>query len=426
MTAEGTVPTSPDAAQRCWSCGQDNLAEHSFCTRCGRPLSAAPPYTPPKPVTVRDLGRYMGAYSVLPLLFLMAVNAVILVAAIGWVWPHADKHIYLYVITPYIVNFAELGGGAFLGYYVVLVAVIAASFAWMLWKSLSPYADELAGRTPREGHSPLFTIGTLFMAVLAFNVVFYAIVGAVGTSPTTPDFESRELWASIFGFAHASVWEEVVSRILLIGVPLLVIDALRRSLTPGRPMRRLYQYFLGGGIVIGRAEAALLVFSSLMFGLAHVFSWDLWKIIPAAVAGLAFGYLFLKVGVYAAVLLHFAFDFLSIPLEVAPNALALTMVLGLLSLAWMVVGAPFILYYAAKAVSWMTGRKVWPAAPWPRRTPTYAYAAPPAYPAPRPTPAPAPASPRDPLAFGYRCRYCGNEQAAYRDGQLVCTRCGRV
>lgn len=447
MTSDGATPEPPSQTRRCWSCGSDNPAHYNFCTRCGRPIaSPPPPYQPPRSVTLRDIGRLMGAYSVLPLLILLAINVVIAVWGAGLVYPHMDKHIYLFVITPRLVNFAELGGWSFFAYYVLLAAAIAISFIWMTYKSVRPAKNELLGRPTKE-HSPLFTIGTLFMAVLAFNVIFYAFVSSSGTSPTTPDFEAPELWETLYGFANASVWEEVVTRILLIGVPLLLIDAVRRSRRPELRERKLRQYILGGGLEIGKVEAALLIFSSVMFGIAHVWSWDVWKIIPALAAGLAFGYLYLKLGVYASIMLHFAFDFLSVPMELWPGNFALEMAFGLLSLLWLVVGIPFLVYYLAKAFGWMTGKRIWPDVPFKTPTPTYSYAPPyyppaygyqgqqgyrPGHPTAQPQsgpayrPAPAAPLPTDPTAFGYRCPHCGNGEAHYEDGKLICTKCRRA
>ncbi len=438
---QGTIPT-----RRCWSCGSDSPAHYNFCSRCGAPLATPPPYRPAKPVTVRDIGRLMGAYSTIPLLILMAVNVIMTIWAIGLVYPHMDKNINLFVVTPWLVTFAELTGWGFLLYYIFLAAAIAASFVWMLRKSARPLKDELTSKPVKE-HSPLFTIGTMFMAVLAFNVIFYALVASSGTSPTSPDYYSPDLWAIVYGFANASVWEEVVTRILLLGVPLLLIDALRRSVSVRARERKLHQYILGGGLEIGKVEAGLLLFSSAMFGIAHVWSWDLWKIVPAFAAGLAFGYLFLKLGIYASILLHFAFDFLSIPLLVWPG-LALEMGLGLLSLLWVAVGVAFLAYYLAKGFGWITGRRIWPDVPF--RTKPVPYAPPPywnqgVYPPQPPQqgqppvqhqyqpaqypPVPAPVQhrqpPADPGAFGYRCQHCGNMEAHYKDGQLVCTKCGR-
>lgn len=384
----------------------------------------------------------VGTYAAIALLVLMAVNVIITIWGAGLVYPHMDRSVGLFIITPFIVSVARLTGGLFFLYYLFLMVAIVASFIWMLKKSFTPLSEELVVKSPARGHSPLYVIATIFMAVLSFNIIFYLFVQGSGASPTTPSFDSQELWQTIYGFAGASVWEEVVSRILLIGVPLLLVDALLRYNNPDRKMHKLRQYVLGGGFTIGRKEAFFLVFSSIMFGAAHVFSWDVFKIFPAAVAGLAFGYLFLRLGVYAAILLHFAFDFLSVPLDVFPDSTLLTSVLGLTLIVWVVVGVPYLLLYASKGVGWLRGKRVWPDVPKATPQPSYGayygnyYA--PYPPAPYVPPAPyaggnAPpvmAPPpqngrvRDPTAFGFTCRNCGNREALYKDGQLTCTRCG--
>ncbi len=348
----------------------------NFCSKCGRPLSPVvppiyQPYQAPKAMTLRSLIMGIGTYGTIALLALMAANIIITIWGVGLVYPHMDRHIALFVITPFIVNLAVLGGELFFIYYVLLTLAIIASFIWMLKKSFVPLSDEMAVKYPARGHSPLYVIGTIFMAVLSFNIIYYLLIQGSGTSPTTPSFASQELWQIIYGFAEASVWEEVVSRILLIGLPLLVIDALLRSNNPDRKMRKLHQYLLGGGFSIGRKEAFLLVFSAIMFGMAHVFSWDVFKIFPAAVAGLAFGYLFLKLGVYAAIMLHFAFDFLSVPLDVFPDSTLLTLILGLMIIVWVVLGVPYLMLYASKGVGWLRGKRIWPDVPKAATEPNY-------------------------------------------------------
>ncbi|MBI0584823.1 MAG: CPBP family intramembrane metalloprotease [Methanomassiliicoccus sp.] len=419
----------------------------NFCNRCGQPRNpgAVPPMPyPPHPYvqyqsqrlsTVRDAIRAFGSWGSLALVILLAINVAIAIWGIALVYPHMDRHVYLFIITPFLVNFAELGGWAFMAYYVLLVAAIVASFSWMLYKSLRPFTEEIRVKRPEKGHSPLYIIATIFFAILTFNIAYYFIIELFGVSPTTPSFETRELWQIIYGYALASVWEEVVSRILLIGVPLLVIDALVRQWRPQQKMKKLSQYILGGGFDIGRKEAVLLVISSVMFGAAHVFNWDLFKIFPAAVAGLAFGYLFLKLGVYAAIMLHFTFDFLTVPMEVWSDGLAVTGIIGLLILAWLVIGIPYLVLYASRAIGWLLGRRIWPDAPPKPPRPVYASypPVPPPYgpPAYAPTPyAPPPYSPPVPpppqaSGPGFVCRYCGAREALYADGDLVCTKCGK-
>jgi hypothetical protein len=271
-------------------------------------------------------------------------------------------------------------------------------------------------------------MGTMLFAVLTFNVAYYFIIQFFGASTTTPSFDTRELWQLIYGFAQASVWEEIASRVLLIGIPLLLIDGLLRQRDPEHKMKSLRRYILGGGFSIGRKEAALMVFSSIMFGAAHVFSWDLFKILPAAVAGLAFAYLYLKLGLYASIMLHFATDFMTIPLNVWPDSTLLTMVIGLMILVWLAVGIPYMVLYFSKGAGWLLGRRLWPdlppKPPQPAYAPSYqAYApAPASYPAPYAPYPPAPRPADD--GRGYVCPNCGGREATYTDGKLVCTRCG--
>lgn len=442
MCPDGTEPAAPGAPNYCTNCGARLLPESNFCTACGRPQNpnAVPPqpvmpYAPlpaPRSNTLRDIVMAFGIYGSVALAVLMAVNVVISVWGIGLVLPHLDKHVYLFVITPFIVNFAELGGGAFLGYYIFLVAAIVASFAWMIYKSIGPLRSELQVKYPKEGHSPLYTMATVLFAVLTFNVIYYFVIEALGASTTTPSFETRELWQLIYGFAAASVWEEIVSRVLLIGVPLLLIDGLLRVRNPEHPMKRLSRYLLGGDFTIGRKEAVLIVFSSVMFGAAHVFSWDPFKIFPAAVAGLAFGYLYLKVGLYAAIMMHFATDFMSVPISVWPDSLGVTLTIGLMLLAWLAIGVPYMLLYFSKGLGWLLGRRVWPDLPPKAPEPVYVgyyppYAPAPVYPVPQSAP-PAPYGGVPPRRVdddhAYLCNNCGNSEAVYTEGQLVCTRCG--
>lgn len=473
MCPEGDGSAPPDRKRFCTHCGRKVPPDCNFCPGCGQALHSAaaqsaqtapayyPPYVPPKPFDLRDLGRGFGAWGALALFILTAVNVVILLWGMWLVYPHMEKHTTLFIVAPmledgalsFIVPLYDLGGGiSFFLYYVALAAAITASFLWMAKKSLRPMADELMSRTPKGGHSPLYVIATVLMAVISFNIMFNLTVMAGGVTPTTPDFESRELWELLFGFAKASVWEEIIVRILLIGIPLLMVDYLIRVRNPEKGMRRLHRYILGGGFAIGRKEAFFLAFSATLFGLAHLSAWDFYKVIPAMVGGLAFGYLFLKLGVYASIMMHFMIDFLSIPTTVFPDNVWLALVIGLMIIVWVIIGVAYVIRYAARGLGWITGKKMWPDSPrdspkpaaypggyryppqqqppqYPQQAPPYPaqqyrWQQPPAAPVPPPAP-PQPSRPRDPTAIGYVCPHCGNTEATYKDGQLKCTKCGK-
>ncbi len=245
----------------------------------------------------------------------------------------------LFVITPFIVPIAYLDGLALVLFFILIVIAITVSFLYMIGESFPGIINEfLVGRPGR--HSTILTIGGLFFAILTMNVLYYSTLGASGVSPTTPDFGSEPLWVSLYGFAEASVWEEVISRVLLIGVPLLWIDLLFRRGQLLQPIR----YFIGGKIKFGAIECALILFSSVMFGLAHVQAWDIWKVTPTAITGLCFGYLFVRIGLYAAIIFHFSFDFLDIPTRYFGDSA--TVALGLLTFVWLAAGLIFLVYYA--------------------------------------------------------------------------------
>jgi hypothetical protein len=129
---------------------------------------------------------------------------------------------------------------------------------------------------------------------------------------------------------------------------------------------------------------------------------------------------------------------------VFPDSSLLATVLGLVLIAWVVIGIPYLLLYASKGVGWLLGKRIWPDVPPATAPPpygayygTYQYVAyppapyvPPAPPAggnaPPPVLTPTPGQGRgpNPTAIGFTCRNCGNREALYKNGELTCTRCG--
>jgi len=387
---------------------------------------------------LKRAGRGIASISLLPLLVVLAVNVVILIWGSSLVFPETAHHgNTLFLILPLpnpIVDLVTLTGPAFAAYQVFLVVSITLCFGWMVYKSVKPFREELSFKMPKEGHSPLYIIGTIFFAVLAFNAIYVIVLSIFNVQINTPDFGSKELWQLLHGLASASVWEELVSRVLLIGVPLLVIDSLMKK------RKKTLNYFLGGGFEIGGKELVLIFASSGIFALGHIVYWDAWKILPSWVAGIAFGYLFLRLGLYASIMLHFTIDYLTIPMDISTSALV-TVLLGISLLLWEVLGGVYLLVYVYKIYRFLIGADLKPkAAPAP--APQYVpVGGGPPYPPPDPgaaNQAPSGAvndtgqSPNAPLPIGappgqnrgfFVCSQCGNTQAFYKDGMLECTRC---
>jgi len=408
-----------DAPDRpCPRCSAKLPPDAAFCPQCGLPVGggeeASKQYAlyapPPRPIrekgtlqTARELMRGIGAVMALLVLVLVTVNVGIMLWGMHLVIPEAlEEATSLFVVLPWLVRFLELPGLAFVGYYLLLIVAVLLSYAFMLYKGGARFRKELRFQ-PTE-HSPIYAIFTLFMAVLALNTAYYLLLALAGIEPSSGG-AAGELWEMLYSLLRASVWEEVICRILYIGLPLGAVYILKGE---GAPYRR---YILGGNFRIGRWEKLFLVLSSAIFALAHVFSWDLYKVPPTFLAGLALGYLFLRYGVYASIMLHFTIDYLSLPMEVWPGA-GTELVMGLFVLVLNVVGAVYLVYYSVRAVELFSGRKLWN---WGEERPVSAYYR------PLSPKAQAVATP----AFGFVCKHCANTEARYVDGRFVCTRCGR-
>ncbi len=408
----------------CPRCAAEVLDDAAFCPRCGLPLKGtddmARQYAfyapPPRPVreksslqSARELLRGIGAYMTLVVLALVTINVGIMLWGMQYVIPEAfDSFTSLFVVLPWLVRFLELPGVWFVIYYILLVVAVLLSYAIMLYLGRKQLWDELRFK-PTE-HSPLYAVSTIFLAVLALNAAYYLLLGFIGVDPSSGG-DAGQLWEKLYSLLRASVWEEVICRILYIGLPLGAVYILKGK---GAPYRR---YILGGNFQFGPWEKFFLVFSAGMFALAHVFSWDLYKVPPTFLAGLALGYLFLRCGVYASIMLHFFIDYLSFPMDVWPGD-STDMVMGLLMLAFMALGAVYLVYYSVRALELFSGRQL---LKWGEPRPVSVYYQPLSpkakyvpYDGPLTTP-----------SFGFVCKHCAGTEARYVDGRFICSRCGK-
>lgn len=344
----------------------------------------------------------------------------------------------LYVVAPIIFGIGELSGEALGAYYLLLVAAILASAVWLFVTSAKDFLKELSARGESRKHSAVFDLCGLMFGVLFLNYVVILFMSLFWETPAVPT-EGAEVWELLFVLANASVWEELVVRVLLIGVPLLLVDLLRHT-----PQEKKHRYILGGGFTLGVAEVVMLLASSALFGYAHYDGWGAWKIFPSAVAGVAFGYMFLKHGLASAIMLHFGFDYLSMPTEVFVQGSDLwaMVLLGFALLAWAAMGAVFFGYYVTRMIEFVTKEKYFEDGPPVLVTApsfyTYRYRPPPPdWQAPQqpeqrvedwgPRHGEAVVSTAQP-GFGgfFVCPKCGHTGARWVDGKFQCLRCGAI
>ncbi|MCX6651704.1 MAG: CPBP family glutamic-type intramembrane protease [Methanomassiliicoccales archaeon] len=410
----------------CSHCGASLPADALFCHRCGQTTQPSGQdvrgqyaYYAPTPVplkrksslqTTREVLRGIGAVMTLIILTLVTVNVGLMIWGAGLVIPKAlESTTSLFLALPWLVRILSLPGLSFVIYYVLLIAAVLLSYLFMLGLGRKEFLKELSFKETR--HSPAYTISTLFMAILTMNTGYYVLIGLFGVDASSGGSENAALWELLYSLLRASVWEEVICRILYIGLPLAVVYAVKGKAAPyGR-------YIFGGGFQFGTWEKVFLILSASIFAIAHVFSWDLYKVLPTFVAGLALGYLFLKYGVYASIMLHFFIDYLSMPTYVWPGT-GTDLFLGIFLIVAMVVGFVYMVYYFFRALELFSGRSIWR---WESKRPVAAYyQASPSAPAYQPY-----AGPAHSPSFGFVCRHCGGTEASYADGKFRCSRCGK-
>jgi hypothetical protein len=263
---------------------------------------------------------------------------------------------YLFISLPippflFVLPFV-LTGIYLLSFFIFIALSIVLSNFYLFKSSLSEAIRQIKSALEKlkapmmESNNSLIMLAQLFLAVISFNIIYNWILALGRVSVNVPDFSSLSTWALIYNFTSAAVYEEIISRTLLIGVPLLIAHLIM-----GQVKKPKYRYILGGGFEINKLTIVLIILSSLTFGLAHAPGWDYWKVIPTLVGGFALGYLFIKKGLFVAILLHFSINFLTIPLHLVDYPLGPSILFSFLLIFWVLIGLIYINYYLRRIVN---------------------------------------------------------------------------
>jgi len=253
--------------------------------------------------------------------------------------------------------------------FLFLWIVFAVSFvaAWKLRENFHSVIRESVTKPTRKLFSsclfalPIINSMTL-IAVMAIN----SIQEAGGIPTGTPPIQG-EAFLDLFELSYSAVVEEIGFRLIPIGAFLIIYLLITKKkevtfsfkqkiklfftaiLFPDKAKRMsgaktVSEYGVRGGISLG--EWGMVIFTSIVFGLAHFdpgFSWEIGKISSAAVAGLVIGLSYLVYGAQAPIIMHWFFnvyiDTFSLFSELYPpvlpfanTVLALALVLGILGL----------------------------------------------------------------------------------------------
>lgn len=344
-------------------------------------------------------------FAIASFIIVLMFNALILIYTTGIVAPNtvqASEGTYLFIITPLIIPIIQLKGYIFLSWYVFIVAAIILSLFW-LWKEGTSSKLKKSRYLKLDTYPSLVLLSKLFLAILFFSFAYIFLLWLIGVELKTPSFEEIPLWKLFYGLANAAVYEELITRMLFIGLPLMVINIF---VDREFKIKRLF----GGNIRITSFTVLLILFSSGMFAFAHwLSSWGFWKVPETFVTGCVLGYLFLRIGIHACIVFHFATNYLSVS-TLLLNSSKLTLSLGLLVLFWAFVGMYYFVVYLVKLYAIIFRPEI-SRASLATSTSRMEY---------KPTVYLTPG-----LEFGYRCEVCGYTEGRYLgDGVIECLHCG--
>ena len=233
-------------------------------------------------------------------------------------------------LVPNLVVVGYLEGLSLQLWWLALVGAITASAILMIIGSRDVFKKESYHNGAVEGTS-LFWVSVCFSGSIVITLALNAVMTSMGSGIQVPDtLPSGSSPASLFEYADAAVWEEVVSRMVYMGIP-MTLAALYVK-------KDGWWKCLFGGFGMSRLAVVLIIISALVFAFAHMGSWGFSKVIPVFLSGILFGYLFVRFGVHACIMMHFLTDYMVVFTEVNMTVSALTM-LGL-----MLVGLVSVLY----------------------------------------------------------------------------------
>lgn len=325
---------------RCLKCIENRARGEAFCGTCGRRLDGTPGTSEPAPTETKlDM-------PVLSTALQLAAAAVLMVAVFEMITMYVNAadvfsaldgaSLRFFIIIPFPVEIFRISGPAVQGYWILLILTITACVVTAVWKFID--STRKGGGIVEPGSSEntaAFWVCVFFCAMLLLNFMIVLLAEAFGPPVEVPDFGDQIEQA--FGMINAAVWEEVITRVLYIGVPMMVL-----SFVMTKKMDSLK--CLLGGFGMSKAAIVFIVVSGIIFGVAHYPGWEdqLWKVVASAIMGVFLGYVFVRFGLYASILLHFITNYLQSFDWMGAAALGgivilLLLVVGAIALAYIVV-----------------------------------------------------------------------------------------
>lgn len=239
-------------------------------------------------------------------------------------------------LPPFLFTLFTIPGGLpVVAYFFLIAFAIIGSSIPLLIPSIKAFKKRIEDRRLEEiteGEDGFHLTAMGYTSIIFLSIAVVVMFRIVEQPTPVPGIlsSSTPVHFRMLMLAEASVWEEIASRVLYVGVPLAIYNAFK-----GR--KGMLGGLFGGTGRIGRSEIVLILLSASLFGIAHA-GWGPWKVLPTFLSGLIFGYLFVKVGLHASIIVHFLIDYASFFWEIVPWAENAQWVYAVLILVFIAVG----------------------------------------------------------------------------------------
>ncbi len=259
--------------------------------------------------------------------------------------------LYLVLLIP--VGITWLSGISLTVYYSLLVIAILISVGFLFYRSVDFITDVGLRRVKKSEvpskimDQPITRLALLFSVMVFLSFLYFILLELTGISPAVPPIDDEPFGRVVFWMTQAAVWEEIVMRFAYFGIPMAIY-----AYSKNKP--KSWKYLFGGFGLEDGPIIPLLLFSSMIFALAHVGGWDLYKLPQVFLGGVIFGYLFAKDGLYSCIVFHFAWNYTYLYNRLSYDV---SLVISILTLIWMAVGVYFTYYYTKEALTWFKKKK---------------------------------------------------------------------
>jgi len=336
--------------------------------------------------------------SVVIVLSILITSFVVMFYGIGYIAPYMhEKYFYIpiFILVPVPLLLLLLVDMAAYIWYLFLVVVISSCMLIFLYRGLPAYFNKISKEPLSYKTNEIQELAEIYSMLLFLNVIIVLIMHIFAVKTPTIGIEKIPLYSQMLQLLHASVYEEIVTRLVFLGIPVYIWHLLASTQRDGEKLK-IWRIF-GGGYEFGVPELTFTLVSATIFGIAHTPAWGWWKFFPTFIAGIAMAYLYLKYGIHMTILLHFTTDFMTIPMAMNTKVY---MVFGLMFMLLIILGIVFTISYSIRILQHFGMRK--------KQTRKFA-----------PTPSPP--------WIKLKCPNCGGQEFKYLgDGKLQCIRCGTI